>query len=210
MALAILLALAVTVFVLYTIVNRVVTPTQTTADPYAGVSGTLATLSTSTSTTGGPVTTNGGAVGGTILVRPYAATASSSLKATSVTDFRPTNLLDSDLTSAWADGAAGTGVGQWVRLEFDQTIPIIRIDIANGYQKDADTFAAYERVKSIGLQYSDNSTQVVELLDTEGLQVIQPAVKETRWIKLTILSVYPTNQFENAALSEVQVYETIQ
>ncbi len=51
---------------------------------------------------------------------------------------------------------------------------------------------------------------MVQLLDTQGLQVIKPAAKDTEWIKLTILSVYPTYKWEDAALSEVRVYETIQ
>ena len=210
MALAMLLALAVTVFVLYTIVTRVLTPTETTVDPYAGVSGTVATLNTSATSGSNTGTTGGGTVGGSILVRPHAATASSTLKATGIADFRPTNLLDGDLASAWNEGANGAGVGEWVRLEFDEVIPLARMEIANGYQRDAERFAGNVRVKNIELQYSGGATQVVQLLDAQGLQEIRPAVKSTEWIKLTILSVYPTYKWQDAALSELRVYETIQ
>ena len=210
MAVAMLLALAITVFVLYTIVTRVLVPTETTVNPYAGVPGTVATLTTSTTGGSSTGTTGGGNTGGAILVRPHAATASSSLKATTIADFRPTNLLDGDLASAWNEGADGTGVGEWVRLEFDGAIPLTRLEIANGYQRDAERFSGNARVKSIELQYSDDTTQVVQLLDAQGLQVIKPKAKDTEWIKLTILSVYPTYKWQDAALSEVRVYETIQ
>jgi hypothetical protein len=197
------------VFVLYTLVDRALAPsTDTTTDPYAGISGTLATLQTST-TAGGNTVTTGGAIGGTILIRPRAATASSSLKAPTIADFRPTNLLDGDLASAWNEGAPGSGIGEWVRLDFDAIIPLDRIEIANGHQKDADRFSSGERVKSLELQYSDGTYQVVQLLDEQGLQLIKPKAKETEWIKLTILSVYPTHELEDAALSEVRVYQTI-
>ncbi len=210
MAFAMLLALGITVFVLYTIVSRVVVPTtDTTADPYAGVSGTLATLTTSTTAGPNGGTNGGGTATGAILVRPRAITASSTLKATSITDFRPTNLLDGDLTSAWNEGAEGTGLGQWVRLEFQDIITLARIEIANGYQRDEERFSGTIRIKSIELQYSDGATQVVQLRDIEGLQVIEPAVDETEWIKLTILSIYPTYVWADASLSEVRVYETV-
>ena len=152
MAVAMLLALAITVFVLYTIVSRALAPTETTVNPYAGVSGTVATLTTSTTGGSGTGTTDGGNTGGAILVRPHAATASSSLKATTITDFRPTNLLDGDLATAWNEGADGTGVGEWVRFEFDGVIPLTRIEIANGYQKDAERFSGNVRVKSLELR----------------------------------------------------------
>jgi hypothetical protein len=210
MAFALLLALAVTVFVLYTIVTRVLAPTETTVDPYAGVSGTVATLITSSTSGSNTGTTGGGTAGGSVLVRPRAATASSSLKATSIADFRPTNLLDGDLASAWNEGAKGDGVGEWVRLEFEGVVSLARIEIANGYQRDAERFAGNVRVKNIELQYSGGTTQVVQLLDAQGLQVIKPAVRDTEWIKLTILSVYPKYKWQDAALSEMRVYETIQ
>jgi zinc-ribbon domain/F5/8 type C domain len=210
MALAILLALAVAVFVLYTIVTRVLTPTETTVNPYAGVSGTVATVVTSATIGSNTGTTGGGTGRGSILVRPQAATASSSLKATPIADFRPTNLLDGDLATAWNEGADGVGVGEWVRFQFSEPIPLARIEIANGYQRDAERFAGNVRVKNIELQYSDGATQVVQLLDTQGLQVIKPAAQDTEWIKLTILSVYPGYEWQDAALSELRVYETIQ
>jgi hypothetical protein len=208
MGFAMLLALGVTVFVLFTIVSRVLSPsTQTTATPSAQLSATVATVNPSTTQVSNTVTSGGPTPGEAILVRPRSATASSTLKATAITDFRPTNLLDGDLTSAWNEGANGPGVGEWVRLDFGKPIPLARIEIANGYQKDDERFAGNVRVRVIELRYSDGTTQLVQLLDTKGLQTINPAVAETEWIKLTIVSVYPTYQWQDAALSEVRIYE---
>jgi hypothetical protein len=210
MALAILLALAIAVFVLYTMFDRVLTSsTSTTVEAYAGNPGTVATLVTST-TEGANTVTTSGQIGGAILVRPSAATASSSMKPTTITDFRPTNLLDGDLASVWVEGADGNGVGQWVRLDFQQAVTMARIEIGNGDQRNNEWFANDERVKSLELQYSDGRSQVVQLQDAQGLQEIKPATTETEWIKLTILSIYPTYTLEDAALSDIRIYETIQ
>jgi hypothetical protein len=216
MALALLIALAITTFVLYSIVSRTLaTSAQTTVTAYNGAQGTVATLSTPT-TVPSSTSTTAGVAKGSILVRPSAATASSSLKATSLTDFGPTNLLDGDTATAWVEGAKGTGAGEWVKLEFDHLVSVARIEIANGYQKDDQRFTGDVRVKSIELDYSDGTRQLVQLLDQQGLQVIEPAMgagskpMSTQWIKLIILSVYPAYRFPDAALSEMRVYETIQ
>jgi zinc-ribbon domain len=216
MALALLIALGVMVFVLYAIVSRTLaSSTDTIPTSYNGAPGTVATLATS-STAAPSTSSTGGTAKGSIIVRPRAATASSSLKATSLTDFRPTNLLDGDTATAWVEGGKGTGAGEWVKLEFDHAVSLARIEIANGYQADDTHFASYVRVESLEVDYSDGTRQVVQLLDQKGLQVIDPAVgadskpMSTEWIKLTILSVYPAYHWPQAALSEVRVYETVQ
>jgi len=214
MALAALIALAITVFVLYLIISRTLVSSaeaDTSTTLYRGASGTVATLSTSTTESRNTTTTSGKTVVGSILVRPNGATASSSLTATNITDFRPTNLLDGDPFTAWVEGAKGTGVGQWVQFDFNDVITLVRVEISNGYQKDDDLFADYIRVKSLELQFSDDSSQVVELQDDQGIQIIEPeAPKEIDWVRFTILSVYPSYKFADAALSDIRVYETLE
>jgi hypothetical protein len=210
MALALLIALSIAVFVLYALVSRsLTTSTDTSVTAYSGTPGTLAILGTST-TIAPSTSTTSGAVKGSLLVRPSAATASSSLASTSLTDFRPTNLLDGDAATAWVEGAKGTGAGSWVQLEFDHPVSLARMEIANGYQADDTHFDDFIRVKSLEIDYSDGTRQVYQLLDEQGLQVIEPAVDQTEWIKLVILSVYPAYKFAQAALSEVRVYEVVQ
>jgi hypothetical protein len=62
------------------------------------------------------------------------------------------------------------------------------------------------------VDYSDGTRQLVELLDQQGLQVIQRPdhVAPPQWIKLVILSVYPSYKWSQAALSEARVYEAVQ
>jgi F5/8 type C domain len=208
MALALLIALAIIVFVLYIIVTRVaLAPPETTVDPYAGISGTVATVYTST--TGSSSGTTDATATGALLVRPNSATSSSFLKATSIADFRATNLLDGDLASGWNEGVDGIGTGEWVRFDFGKPIRLARIDIANGYQRDEQRFAGNPRVKTLELRYSDRTTQLVQLLDTTGLQSIKPATDETESITFTIISVYPRYEWEDTALSEIRVYEAV-
>jgi len=128
------------------------------------------------------------------------------LKATSTINYGAANLLDGDLATAWNEGAEGPGVGQWVRFAFSNPIVPARIEIANGYQKDAERFHGNVRVKSLKLEYSNGATQVVELLDTEDFQSVTTVQASTEWIKLTIQSVYPDYVWADAALSEVRIF----
>ncbi len=136
MALACLIALGITVFALYTIVTHTLSPAAdaaTSSTDYSGAAGTLATLGTSTTQPAKTTTTSSGTSTGSIIVRPGAATASSSLTPTNMTDYRPTNLLDGDPSTVWVEGRKGNGAGEWVQFVFDDPIRLVRIEISSGY-----------------------------------------------------------------------------
>ncbi len=205
MAFAMLLALGLTVLTLALIVYRVMRP-EPEVDVYSGLTGTTATVVRMAAGGSGEETTVN--VGGAIQVRPRAVSSSSNLQASKTRDYRPSNLLDGDLGTAWCEGAPGPGPGEWVRLEFSRPLNLARIEIANGYQQDTERFYANGRVKTIELEYSSGATQLVDLRDALGFQAIELAVSETEWIKFTIISVYPRRTWDETALSEVRVYET--
>lgn len=213
MAFALFLVLVAAAFTLGVIVYRTVKP-EDNPGALTSIRGTTAStggLSAGGANGGTPGT--GGSAGGSTsstaaptAIRPRSASASSVLKATSTINYSATNLLDGDLTTAWNEGAEGPGIDEWVRLDFSKPVALARIEIANGYQKDAERFLGNVRVKGMELEYSDGSTQVIELLDTEDLQSVATEQVSTEWIKMTILSVYPDHEWEDAALSEVHVY----
>jgi len=206
MGFALFLILLATVFVLGVIVYWVLQPGEE-IDPLAGLPGTTATTGTTLTegSSGGNASTSSTLTA--TLVRPRAVSASSTLEATSTNNYRPTNLLDGDPTTAWNEGAEGPGVGQWVRFAFSEPLTLARMEIANGYQKDKERFQGNVRVKSLKVEYSNGTTQLVDLLDTEDLQTVTATRQAVEWVKLTIVSVYPDYVWEDAALSEVRMYE---
>ena len=206
MGVALLLGLAVITFALGMLIQRTLSSAES-VDPYAGQSGTSATIGT-TSTQG----SGGGASETTstlapVQVRPTAAEASSVLKATSSNSYRATNLLDGDLATAWEEGAAGPGLGEWVRFEFSEPLVIARIEIANGYQKDEERFLGNPRIKSMKVEYSNGVVQLIDLADATDYQSINATSEPVEWFKLIVVSVYPGETWEDAALSEVRVFE---
>jgi Na+-transporting methylmalonyl-CoA/oxaloacetate decarboxylase gamma subunit len=204
MSVAFLLLLAATVFALYTVVQRALEP-EVVVNPYAGQSGTTATLSSATTeaSTGSTVRTTTTLTG--TLIRPTSVDSSSALKATSSNNYRATNLLDGDLATAWEEGAEGPGLGEWVTFEFSRQLVLARIEVANGYQKDEERFLGNPRIKSLEVAYSNGTTQLINLLDADGYQSITPTRQPVEWFKMTIVSVYPGEVWEDTALSEVRV-----
>lgn len=204
MAFAFLLILAATTFVGYVVISRALDSGED-IDPFAGRPGTTATITT----TANPGSESSGSTSSTLastLVRPTSVAASSALQATSTNSYRATNLVDGDLATAWNEGVEGPGEGEWVRFDFSQELVLARIEIANGYQKDDDRFLGNPRVKSMKLEYSNGSVQLVDLLDAEDLQTVIPIRQEVEWVKFVIVSVYPGYEWEDTALSEVRIY----
>lgn len=208
MGLALLLVLAVTVFVLYVVVQRALEPGEN-VDPYAGRVGTTATLATNTTEGSSANSSGGGTTSPTLaptLIRPTSALASSTLSATATNSYRVTNLVDGDLSTAWNEGAEGPGVGEWVRFEFSVSTKLARIEIANGYQKDTERFEGNPRVESLKVEYSNGTTQLVDLLDVMEFQSITPTIQPVDWVKLTVVSVYAGDEWDDTALSEIRFY----
>ncbi|OFW57520.1 MAG: hypothetical protein A2133_01995 [Actinobacteria bacterium RBG_16_64_13] len=205
MALALLLLLGITVFVLGVIIQGALEPGEE-IDSFSGQSGTTATIGAGNSAGSGGAGSNTSSSLATGVIRPTSSNASSTLDATSTNSYRVTNLVDGDLATAWNEGAEGAGLGEWVRFEFSRQMVLTRIEIANGYQKDDERFLGNPRVRSLKVEYSNGTTQLVDLLDTKQFQAITPTGQPVEWVKLIIVSVYAGDEWEDTALSEVRVY----
>lgn len=201
-----LVMLAAAVLVLYGLVSSALRPEEK-AKTYAQRPGTTATVVAQTPSSAETDETE--ATASTLplqLVRPTSVTSSSALEATSTASYGATNLVDGDLATAWNEGAEGPGIGEWVRFEFSRQWVLARIEIANGYQKDDERYFGNGRVRSLAIEYSTGTTQLVDLLDSKDIQTIIPTRQPVEWFKITIVDVYPGKIWDDTALSEVRIY----
>ncbi len=210
MGIALLLALAVITIALGIIIDRSLQTTEN-IDPYTGQTGTAAIIGTTSTQASGTGDSDTSTTLAPVQVRPTSADASSALKATSTNSYRATNLIDGDLATAWEEGVKGPGLGEWVRFEFSRPLVIARIEIANGYQKDDERFQGNPRVKTVKVEYSNGETELIDLARYRGVPEHRPEASETiDWVKLTIVSVYEGDEWEDTALSEVRIFEQAQ
>lgn len=112
------------------------------------------------------------------------------------------NLTDGRSSTAWVEGAAGDGVGEYIAIEFDAPVSISGMEVANGYGKNADLFEKNSRVRNFGLSTSSGDRQSIELRDERDWQTVGMSLPEkTKWLVLTISSVYPGWKYQDTAIS---------
>jgi hypothetical protein len=173
-------------------------PTSTTKSGTAGDTSTTPTASSSTTRTTGQF------LGSPII--PKSAVASSTLPSDSSASYGVDNLTDNSLLTAWSIGTGSNGIGEWVRFEFGKSVKVDTIQIANGYQKDTVHFRGNPRVHMVRVNYSDGSTELVNLYDVTGYQYIPTTGRTTSYIQFVIVSVYPGSQWEDTSLSEIRFF----
>jgi hypothetical protein len=115
------------------------------------------------------------------------------------------------LESPWCEGAAGSGVGQWLMLEFPALLEVAYISIDVGYDYNDDIFFENNRIKKARLIFSDGTELPWEFNDERGLQLVPLACApgpctQTTFVKLVIDEVYPGSLYDDACIAEIEVW----
>jgi F5/8 type C domain len=128
--------------------------------------------------------------------------ASSVRYAQQANTYEPENVMDGRRQTAWLEGAAGPGIGSWLRFDFDREIQLHRILILPGYFKSAQIWSRNNRVARASLEFSDGSSRQASFPDQMTRQTIDVGTVQTRWVKLVIDDVYSGSD-PDTAISEV-------
>ncbi len=146
---------------------------------------------------------------------PAEAKASSSLQ-DAAGKYSASNAIDNDTSTAWVEGVLiGPGVGQWIKVDFEQPVVLKQIKVDIGYDHTAVLFLANNRVKRAAFFFSDGTSFEYTFLDQRGLQTILVAEKmgediTTDSVKMEVLEVYRGNRFDDTAISEMEFWGTEQ
>lgn len=139
------------------------------------------------------------------------ATASSILPASKHSDYIPANALDGLSSTCWAEGADNNGIGEWVKLTFPSEVTVTRIGIIPGYDWYADDevgdrFSINLRAKRIKLEFSDGSSQIINVEDSRRMQYFNLSEVKTRFVRLVIENVHSANaRWQDLCISEIEI-----
>ena len=117
------------------------------------------------------------------------------------------NVLDGDPRTCWSEAVDGTGIGEWLRVDFSRPRTLSQVRIINGYDKRSgrlDRWAQNARVKRATVQFSDGTTQTWALSDTrewQALELSRPV--RTNYVRLTIQDAYRGSEWQDASISEI-------
>lgn len=139
-----------------------------------------------------------------------AYSASSVLPASEYGTYVASNLDDGALSTAWVEGASGSGSGQSVKMSSPsgEKMTVYEVELASGYAKSEDIYYKNARPKQVSV-VSDTGKVVaqVTLSDSYGaIQSITFPATSTSSLTLRIDSVYEGNKYEDCAISEMRCY----
>lgn len=135
---------------------------------------------------------------------PLKITASSSSMRLAVQSntYYAANTIDGKRSTAWIEGVDGPGLGEWIRFDFDREINLHRILIQPGYFKSPQIWAQNNRLASVTAQFSDGSSRQLTFDNQMQSQKVDVGAIKTRWVRLTIGSVYYGTD-PDTAISEI-------
>lgn len=120
-------------------------------------------------------------------------------------NYRPKNLVDSDLKTAWVEGKSGHGEGESLVVDLNGLRTVTAIQVMNGYHKNERLFLANGRVHIAELQFSNGDARQVSIADAPGLQTIEVGRQNASWVRFAIRSVYPGNKYKDTAVTEFRI-----
>jgi hypothetical protein len=128
-------------------------------------------------------------------------------------DFPASNMIDGDPKTVWQEKKGEKPLNHTITLTFDREVTVTSMSFITGYDDPegdrGDMFPLNNRLKKVGVQFSDGSTRELSFADRRGKQIIiiAPPVK-TKEIVLTILEVYKGSWFYDNAIAEIEVEGT--
>ncbi|MCP3136961.1 discoidin domain-containing protein [Pyxidicoccus xibeiensis] len=114
------------------------------------------------------------------------------------------NVRDGEDSTAWCEGAKGTGRGEWLKFTFNTPVTVGELTLVAGYNKSPEVWRRNARLKRVRLHFSDGTRQDADLDDSASPQDILLETKSAlESVKLEVLAVYPGSRHADACVSEV-------
>lgn len=116
----------------------------------------------------------------------------------------PSNLIDNDLETNWAEGAKGYGIGESLAFQFNKTYALKAITLYNGNQRSESLFKKNGRIKKMTISFPNGYEVSYDLPDLMDPCIIPfDPMFITGSLVITIDSVYEGNTYEDTVISEI-------
>lgn len=141
--------------------------------------------------------------------------ASSTLKPQGKYNYKPANAHDLSSETAWVEGAAGDGIGEWIEYTLPADNPrITTINVINGLVRTKKAWTENSRVKTLEVTVNGKKHCNLNLKDVYAEQSFEvPTIgysnrksfkgKAPIVIRFTIRAVYPGTKYKDTAISEI-------
>ncbi|MFM7104145.1 MAG: NADase-type glycan-binding domain-containing protein [Flavobacteriales bacterium] len=124
------------------------------------------------------------------------------------------NLGDDDPTTAWVEGHADYGIGEYIEFSsMGMGSTDTEVTILNGYQASQSSWENNSRVKHLKISMGTKDYFILELADVMGAQTftmpkeiikaLETGKSGSSKVRLTIMDVYPGLKWKDTAISEI-------
>lgn len=117
------------------------------------------------------------------------------------------NIIDRNPETAWAEGAKGYGIDEWVQVERDGLEDISRILIVNGYHKSQEIYDNNGRLRRFRLDFSQGQHIYYEVdenkTESNYIRITFDRPISTDSIRLTILDVFKGSKYEDTCITDI-------
>ena len=100
--------------------------------------------------------------------------------------YTPKLAFDGNPRTAWAEGAVGPGIGQWIAFDFEKEVNLKEIVIMPGYFKTQELWSKNNRLASAVFEFSDQTTKIVDFPDKMEEQKIDVGGVRTKSVLIRI------------------------
>ena len=132
-------------------------------------------------------------------------------------NYLPRNATEQNNDTVWAEGVSGNGVGEWILIEFTESVQLSGMYIKNGYWKTTERLTQNGRLKKILVEFSDGGSETHSLTDpgSQNFSTLTQGTGEnlafstrrvTTFIKITILEVYSGSRWEDICVTGIRPY----
>lgn len=125
--------------------------------------------------------------------------------------YKPSNVNDGNLKTWWSPKRDDLGTN-WLQVSFDKPEDIRAIEIHGGshypdFPKYGNIYKMNHRVKTAVLEFSDGSTETIDLKDIDGIQEFKFTPRNTKFVILKIKTWYPSEKWKDLCISHFKVFE---
>lgn len=118
------------------------------------------------------------------------------------------NMLTTKAGEMWVEAEASSGLGKYVRVEFDGDQEVHSFRIFAGCFVDLDFWQRHNRIAMVELKYPDFTSEKIELDDKmEGLLVKLAEPKTVSWIKIYLRQVHNGSTWNDTPITRLQFFD---
>jgi hypothetical protein len=142
-------------------------------------------------------------------VMPKMVTASSNYPPEDGFTYTAQQAIDGKLATSWVEGEDGSGLGAWMKVDFDGEREVTGVKVWGGLWYSYDFWTRANRPKSLEVKFSDGTTEDITFEDKMVAQVVMfKKPHKTTDMRLKITAIYNGTTWLDTAISEVQVIDT--